>query len=170
MNILSTDQCSYDISPARLKACSIFGALSDESINFLLTEASLQEYEKEEAIFSLGENSDCFYIVIEGSVGLFKLSADGKNMIDFGIAEVHFGEGIGYVTMIALKPRNTNTRALEKTLLLKVDAAAFHKFHDTFAFDFGIFILNLSRDIARKVHILSGTMADAELTVSKPKS
>lgn len=170
MKVLTVNECSCDISAKHLQTGSIFGALSHDAIDFLLSSASLQEYEKNEAVFTLDEHSDCFYIILDGSVGLFKLVDDNKKQIDFGISTVKFGEAVGYVTMIALQPRNADARALEKTLLLKVDSMAFNKMHDAFAFNFGIFILNLSRDLARKIYMLSGTMANAELSVNSKRT
>lgn len=160
MNVLTLDQCPYDISIAHLKNASIFGALSDSAIEYLLSESILEEYEDGELVFEDKAKSECFYVVLDGSVG-FSKQVDGVDKpINFGVATVGFGEALGYVTMIALTPRASDAKALKKTLLLNVNCQVFGAMHDAFAFDFGILILNLSRDMARKIRIISDIMAE----------
>ncbi|MBJ7536189.1 cyclic nucleotide-binding domain-containing protein [Marinomonas transparens] len=165
METFSVTQCPYDLSLARLKTGSIFGALSDGAIEFLLSEGALEAYRSEEIVFSLGDQADSFYVVLHGSIGLFKQTKDKSTFIPFGEASIEFGDAVGYTTMIALDPRAADARAITTSLLLKVDSYTFGKFHDEFAFDFGILILNLSRDIARKFRLLSDAMAEADLSV-----
>lgn len=163
MNALDLDQSTYDLSLDTLKKGSIFGALSDEAIEFLLTHSQLQEYEAEEQVYAEGSEADGFFIVLYGSINLYKPSSKiekaDEREIDFSDIRIRFGENLGYIAMIALAPRSVEARAAETSVLMKIDWFTLHALHETYPFDFGIMILNLSRDISRTIHKLANTLA-----------
>lgn len=161
MNTVNISNCPYDLATDTLKTGSIFGALCPSAIEFLLQEGELLHYVANEKVFSDNDKGDSFYIVIEGEVSYFKEYAAHSNLI----RHVCFGEALGYVTMISLAPRLGYAVAKTDTLLLQIDYTVFGNFHERFAFDFGILILNLSRDMARNIKKLSTTLTLANLDV-----
>jgi CRP-like cAMP-binding protein len=156
MQTISIKQQLYDLSPATLKQGSIFGAISNSAIEFLLSEGKLCEFAAQEVIFHEGDAGDSFYILLYGDVAFYKGHAERPTLIRTIVP----GEALGYVTMIALSPRAGTARTEKNSLLLRIDSHVFAAFHDTHSFDFGIMILNLSRDMARQIQRLSGTIAD----------
>ena len=80
---------------------------------------------------------------------------------DVPILKVAFGEQIGYVSMIGLFQRLGDGRAHGPTVLLEVSSDLFHQLHEEFAFDFGILMLNLSREMARAIRVLIGDLVHA---------
>ncbi|ADZ90804.1 cyclic nucleotide-binding domain-containing protein [Marinomonas mediterranea] len=167
MKKLNIHDCPYDLSIERLKTASIFGALGPDAIEFLLTNGNLEEFEEGETVFEKDEVADGFYIILDGEIELFKDKEAYEKAMKFGEGSIGFGEELGYCTMIALLPRAANARTSKKTLVLKVDSYVFGQFHDYYAFDFGILILNLSRDMARKLRLLSGTLSEHDITVDR---
>lgn len=166
MNTIHIKNCPYDLSADTLKTGSIFGALSSSSIDFLVHHGFIKHLDDGEQLFADGDKGDSFYIILEGALSYYRDSNDAASLI----RHVSFGQALGYVHMISLSPRSGYATANGDTVLLEIDYNIFGEFHDRFAFDFGILILNLSRDMARNIQILSQTLANAGISVdlSKP--
>ena len=167
MNTVTTKNCPYDLCADTLKKGSIFGALSASAIDYLVERGKLTHLDDGELLFEDGDKGDSFYIIITGALCYYQ----DNDMDTSFIRRVTFGQALGYVSMISLSPRNGYAKALGDTVILEVDYNAFGEFHDHFAFDFGILILNLSRDMARNIQVLSRTLANAGISVdlSKPE-
>ena len=50
---------------------SMFGALSDDSLDFLLQYGRLLQVAAGDRLFSVGDKSDMFFVVLKGSVRVF---------------------------------------------------------------------------------------------------
>lgn len=64
-----------------LKTCPFFAGLSDVDIDALMEIAKVREASRGELLFSDGEEAVGFYVVLDGKVKVYKLSADGKERI-----------------------------------------------------------------------------------------
>ncbi len=129
------------------KAASTFGALSEEAILFLLSKGKLLALDKGEKVFDAGETAGFFVVVLEGKLGYFREVENGKLLM----REVGFGEELGYVSMIGLLNRQGAASALEPSVILRVDTDLFYELHLDLPSDFGILMLNLSRELARTI-------------------
>lgn len=168
MKIMNPQQCGYDLTLEALKMGSIFGALSDGAIQFLLSHSQLQEYQKGEPIYSQGDVADYFFAVLHGAVDVSKRPKKrDSDYREYSIEEVQiqFGESLGFGEMIALTPRVADAWAGEKSLLMKIDWDLLNSIHEEHPFDFGILILNLSRNIARIIIALAEGLAAQGITV-----
>lgn len=165
MNIVNVPNCPYDLSIESLKTGSIFGALSASAIEYLIRAGSLNCYEKGEFIYQNDDRGDSFYIIIDGTFDYFIDSETSSSLI----RRLTFGEALGYVSMVALSTRQGYTVAASKGALLEVNSQVFAEFHDRFSFDFGILILNLSRDMARNIQVLARTLSNAGVSIDLSK-
>ncbi|NVK72532.1 cyclic nucleotide-binding domain-containing protein [Marinomonas sp. CT5] len=163
MNTVLAKESTYDISPAHLKEGSIFGALSEASILYLLEHGELHEVAKGEEIFSYGCKGESFHAVLHGVLDFYKQHGKKKRKT----RTIRFGEAIGFVSMIALHKRVGSVCAVEDSLLLEISSHLFSDFHDQYPFDFGILLMNLSRDMARTIRVLSNALVENDDVVSK---
>ncbi|ETX09551.1 cyclic nucleotide-binding protein [Marinomonas ushuaiensis DSM 15871] len=163
MRALSATEAQYDISITRLKDGSIFGALSEPAIQYLLDNGILIQAQKGDEIFSYGSKGGNFNIVLHGSLDFYK-HHENKSIFT---RKIQFGEVIGFVSMIALHDRVGNLYADEDCLLLEVSSNLFSDFHDDFPFDFGILLMNLSRDMARTIRTLSNALVENNVSIKK---
>lgn len=154
MNTTTLNHGDYDLSLSKLKQGSVFGALSDNAIEYLLEQGKIRTFANQEVVFRHNEKGDNFYIVLQGKIDYFKHHKSHQAYT----RSIHFGEAIGFVSMIALHDRVGNAIASEESVLLEIDSRLFSDFHDHFAFDFGILLLNLSREMARAVRTLGNTI------------
>ncbi|KEA61705.1 hypothetical protein ADIMK_4162 [Marinobacterium lacunae] len=133
------------------KGASTFGALSDDALRFLLNNGQVHGVETDEAIFHSGEPGSFFVVVLSGKVGYYREVGRERLLI----REVKFGEEVGYVSMIGLFNRKGSVYALEPSVVLKVDSNLFFQLHIDFPSDFGILMLNLSRELARTIDCIN---------------
>lgn len=163
MKTVSITETKYDISISRLKEGSIFGALSEPAIQYLLDNGILKQANKGDKIFSYGGKGDHFHIVLHGSLEFYK-HHDNKSTLT---RTVHFGDVIGFVSMIALHNRVGSLYAQEDSFLVEISSCLFSDFHDHFPFDFGILLMNLSRDMARTIRTLSNALVENDVVINK---
>ena len=141
------------------RTASVFGAFSDEAIGFLLTHGQLYAMADGEELFRPGEPGDGFFVVIEGQLDYVR-EREGAQV---AIRTIAMGEQLGYVSMIGLFERFGIGRAHGRTIVLGIKSDVFHQFHIEFPFDFGILLLNLSRDMARTIREMAVRLTEARL-------
>lgn len=147
------------------KTASTFGALSEEAILFLLSKGKLQALDKGDRVFKCGETAGFFVVVLEGRLGYYREIEQDRLLM----REVGFGEELGYVSMIGLLPRQGSASALEQSVILRVDTDLFYQLHLDLPSDFGILMLNLSRELARTICGINDRFVDVA-THGIPKS
>ena len=135
------------------KAGSTFGALSDEAIRFLLGRGRVVSLVEGEDLFHPDDAGDSFFVVLQGQIDYLR---DGVL-----VRTVAFGEQLGYVSMIGLFRHIGAGKAHGPTLVLEVSSDLFYQLHLEFPSDFGIVVLNLSRDMARALRKLGGDLVEA---------
>ena len=145
MNILDGHQLIDEWGVDYFKKCSTFGALSDKAIDFLCNGGRIVSLADGEALFHTGDTADGFYVLLKGQLDCFR-EEDHEQV---PILTVGVGEQIGYVSMIGLFPRLGDGDAHGPTVLLHVTSELFYQLHLEYPFDFGILMLNLSREMAR---------------------
>ena len=64
-----------------LRRCPLFAGLREEDLKRIRAIASLRQIEKKEILFSDGEETKGFYVILSGKVKLFKVSPEGKEQI-----------------------------------------------------------------------------------------
>jgi len=67
--------------PEVLRKAPLFANLPPDDLRRVAEIASPRHYEKKESIFREGDRADGFFVVGEGRVKIFKLSADGKEQV-----------------------------------------------------------------------------------------
>jgi len=69
------------MSTELLRRCPLFAGLKEEDLKRIRAIASLRQIEKKEVLFSDGEETRGFYVILSGRVKLFKVSPEGKEQI-----------------------------------------------------------------------------------------
>src|SRR5574337_28510 len=141
------------------KSASIFGALSEEAITFLLSRGHIYAIADGEELFQGDSVGDSFFVVLEGQLEL--LGEYDRALVVLKTAE--FGEQLGYVSMIGLFERFGIGRGRGATVVLEVDSSLYYQFHLEFPLDFGILMLNLSRDMARTIYEIASKRTQASI-------
>ena len=128
----------------------MFGALAPACLEFLLSEGKINKYDQSETVFSPGENSNQFYVVLRGRVGFSRPKGEKRVYIRC----FKPGEQIGFVGMIGLHERRGFAIAEEQTYLLEITSALFHQVCEKFPADFVVFLINITREMSREINDL----------------
>jgi len=95
------------LSAARTEDLALLASISEEVL-----------YPRNAWIFKEGQQADGLYVIIRGRVGLSK---DGREVVTLGEKEA-----LGAWTLFETESRVMSARAMEETLLLKVDREDFY--------------------------------------------
>ncbi len=135
---------------------SSFGALSDQAITYLLEKGKVLQLDTGERLFACDESVDSFYIVLQGSIAFYRPREGGNTHI----RDYIFGQEVGFVAMIGLHDRVGDTYAAGPSFVLQVSSALFNELHMDLPNEFGVFLLNISREMARRLRESDRKLAD----------
>jgi CRP/FNR family transcriptional regulator len=90
--------------------------------------AHLRAYERGDQIFSEGDPSHAFMVIVHGRVKVFKATPAGKEIILEIFAD---GDPLGAVAVYDSMPFPASAQALEPTQLLSVEQSLFHRLLET---------------------------------------
>ncbi len=128
---------------------SMFGALSDASLDFMLQRGRILQADAGEALFSVGEKSDMFYVVLAGSVRFFQ--AKDESAMKVPLRKYQVGEQVGFVGMIGLHQRRGDALMEESGYLMEISSELFHQLCEKFPEMFQIFLINITREMSREI-------------------
>ncbi|MGU7773858.1 Crp/Fnr family transcriptional regulator [Burkholderia sp. MR1-5-21] len=105
----------------QLESTPWFQGLPVELRDYLVSHATLLRLEKGQLLYRCGDPSDGLYAVLEGSLSIGTVSADGKEMLH---AVLGLTAWIGEISMFDGLPRPHDAIAASRTLLMHVPEAA----------------------------------------------
>lgn len=156
MKLLSCKEFEQGTQFSELRQGSLFGALSDEGIRYLIAQGKLWSLDPSDILYEAGDPSNHFFIVLSGELQFTKVHA-GLQLVT---RNVEFGEEVGYVSMISLQPYGGHVEALTDSIVLDIDCNLYATFGTEYPQDFGIFTLNLARNMARNIQRLSARLVE----------
>jgi CRP-like cAMP-binding protein len=98
----------------------LFSTLSAEEIREIRRCVEIRTFKKREAIFSEGDPSNMFYVLVSGKVKMTKISGEGKEMI---IELISPGEFFGAFAALKGFPYPANAVAMADSAMLRIGRA-----------------------------------------------
>jgi CRP/FNR family transcriptional regulator len=98
-----------------ISAIPLFNGLPDDQLNAIRQIAVGKQYNKGQTIFSEGDETKGFFVVVDGRVKIYKVSSEGKEQI-LHIFEA--GQSFGEVTVFTGQQLPANAQTLVKSRLL----------------------------------------------------
>jgi CRP/FNR family transcriptional regulator len=105
-----------------LARTTLFGGLPEDQLQAICAIAVMRRYDKGGIVFTEGQPGNGFYVVMNGRIKIFKVSAEGKEQI------LHIfgpGEPFGEVPVFSGKPFPASAEAIERSRLLFFPKQAF---------------------------------------------
>jgi len=150
MKTLDATEVIDRLGIAYLQELSTFGALTEGVIIELLQQGRVEQLEKGEYIAHFGEVAADFQVVLQGSLAYYK-RFEGHDVLTRYFRQ---GEQLGFDEMIGLIVRDGTDVAAEDSLILNISSSQFYKLHVEHPAEFGIFMINLARELAREIEML----------------
>ncbi|GAA0701067.1 hypothetical protein GCM10009104_32740 [Marinobacterium maritimum] len=163
MQELSGETLLQELGMDFLKSASTFGALSEPAIRQLMIQGRVFRLSDGDFLFKPGERGDSFFVILQGSVSYYRQN-DGQPE---HICDYHVGQEIGFVSLIALTSRLGTAVASSDALVLEVDSDHFYALHCAYPLDFGVLMMNLSRELARSLIKIGATLAEYRHAAAK---
>ena len=145
------------IGPAELRNIGLFGALSDDVLEYLATLLSVETPPAGATLFREGEDANAMFVVINGEVEVLKKS---KRSVEARVAVLGPGDWFGEMSIVDIQPRSATVRALAPSRLLRVSSADLDALYRHDLRSYAIIILNLARELSRRLRVADGILAD----------
>ncbi len=140
-----------------LRAIGLFGALSDDVLRYFSAALTVQVIETGTTLFHEGEDGREMFVVLQGELEILKRSHRGT---DARVALLGPGDWVGDMSIVDIQPRSATVRALAPTRLLRVTAADLDNVYRNDLKAYSIVILNLARELSRRLRVTDGILAD----------
>lgn len=145
------------IDPAELRNIGLFGALSDDVLEYLSTLLTVETPPAGHTLFREGENASAMFVVVSGEVEVLKKS---KRAVEARVAVLGPGDWFGEMSIVDIQPRSATVRALAPSRLLRVSSADLDALYRHDLRSYAIIILNLARELSRRLRVADGILAD----------
>ncbi|HEX2876279.1 MAG TPA: cyclic nucleotide-binding domain-containing protein [Polyangiaceae bacterium] len=145
------------MGPAELRNIGLFGALSDDVLEYLATLLTVETPPAGATLFREGEDANAMFVVISGEVEVLKKS---KRAVEARVAVLGPGDWFGEMSIVDIQPRSATVRALAPSRLLRVTSADLDALYRHDLRSYAIIILNLARELSRRLRVADGILAD----------
>ena len=102
----------------------LFAGIPSDLLSDIGSDMDLVQFDADDTIFHEGEPGDCLYLVCEGSVRISKAGRGGQQET---LGFIQPGNFFGEMALIDGQPRSAQAAAAERTVLGRVDHAAFER-------------------------------------------
>jgi CRP/FNR family transcriptional regulator, cyclic AMP receptor protein len=140
----------------------IFGALPPEALSRLCALAHRVDYDGPTTIFREGEPAKEMVVVLSGELEVRKRGREGG---EARIATLHAGDVAGEMALIDIQPRSAGVRAVGPAALVVLTHGDLATLYREDAKAYMIFVLNIAREISRRLRRVDEILATLLLEV-----
>jgi CRP/FNR family cyclic AMP-dependent transcriptional regulator len=145
------------LSANELKNIGLFGALNDDVLAHLAKTLSVEAPETGQTLFREGEPATAMYVVISGEVEVLKKSRGG---FEARVAVLGPSDWFGEMSIVDIQPRSATVRALAPGRLVRISPSELDALYRYDLRSYAIVILNLARELSRRLRVADGIVAD----------
>jgi len=147
------------ITMTTLRDVGLFGALSDQVLDYLVRTLKPLRVGTGQTVFREGDRSaHDMYVVLEGEIEVLKRSRNGPEM---RIAILGPSDCFGEMSMIDMQPRSATVRTLAPSRLLRIDSEDLDGLYRYDLKSYTLVILNIARHLSRRLRVADGILADS---------
>mgnify|MGYP000546892066 CR=1 FL=1 len=145
------------LGPAELRNIGLFGALSDDVLEYLSGLLTLETPPAGATLFREGDDATAMFVVISGEIEILKKSKRG---VEARVAVLGPGDWFGEMSIVDIQPRSATVRALAPSRLLRITSADLDALYRHDLRSYAIIILNLARELSRRLRVADGILAE----------
>lgn len=147
------------MSPLHLTALAetpLLAGLNQEALDLLGVEGIVHDFGSGQSIVHEGDPGHSFFILVEGDVEVVKHQGGPHPVV---LARLHRGTFFGEMCVVDPVPRAATVRAISKVTAIEIQAATLHHLFQKMPDQYAIMLLNLARDVARRLRALDEAFA-----------
>ena len=129
---------------------SMFGGLTEEELLVIHSYLDERVYPKGTCILHQGEPNNSVFFIVEGEVAIQKHTTDGDKQPRV-IAKLHTGDSFGEMELIDIQSCAASVICLADTKVITLSNKDLYKLSATHLKTYTMLILNLARDISRRL-------------------
>lgn len=134
----------------------IFAGLSEEALELLVARAKETTVASGACVVREGERGNRFFIIASGEVRVCK-GAGAPAEVE--LARLGRGEFFGEMCILETLPRSASVLAVADSRLFSLSSLDFLHLYNTLPGQYGILVLNLARDLSRRLRRLDEVFA-----------
>ncbi len=136
-----------DIFPI-LDKISLLGGLTKEELYQLFSLAEYGIFKKSDILFHKGDSPNYIYIVLSGQVKVY-ITQDN---IEYEFISFSAGDCLGEASLMSIEPHTATAVCNKKSKLILISRKTLFTLHKTNPTLFAKLILNIARELARRLH------------------
>lgn len=130
-----------------LQQMPVFGAIADESIEFLLAPAPVVELEAGRCFFEEGDEASTMYVLEQGRVTISK-GWQGQQLL---LRQLGEGDCFGEMALLDLYPRSATVRADTDCRAIELSSANLLRLFEHDPVQFALIQMNIAREMSRRL-------------------
>lgn len=150
------------MTPIRLELLQnmpIFGALSDETLAFLVDQARLRRVAAGDWFFREGDPASALYVLERGRVEIVKTWQGSERRLN----TLGPGDCFGEMALLDLGPRSASVRAVDDCIAIELDVADMYRLYEHDVRQFALVQMNLAREVCRRLRRTDELLFSASL-------
>ncbi|MBV9949596.1 MAG: cyclic nucleotide-binding domain-containing protein, partial [Myxococcales bacterium] len=142
---------------AALRDIGLFGALSDEILDYLAQTLKTARFAPGDPVFREGETGREMFVILEGEIEVSKQSRRNRDM---RVAILGPGDWFGEMSVIDMQSRSASVRALAPTRLIRVTSEDLDRLYRFDLKSYTLIVLNIARNLSRRLRVTDGIVAE----------
>ncbi len=152
---------------AQLREMPIFGGLSDADLDKIVSLSTHVEAAAGDLIVRQGELANELYVIRSGMVEvLFDADDEPSEQV---LAHLSVGDCFGEMALIDIQPRSASVRALQDSTFFCLSNRAFRTLIDWNLKTYTLIILNLAREISRRLRRTDAVLVEFACAADRPR-
>jgi len=139
-----------------LAGVPIFAGLTDEAQALLFRRAEVAQFSAGATIVAEGETGSKFFLIKSGAVRVVKHFGTPEETL---LARLGPRDFFGEMCILETLPRAATVQATETTELIALPSTAFYQLYKSCADQYSILVLNIARDLSRRLRKLDEAYA-----------
>ena len=142
---------------ADLREIGLFGALPDETLDYLCASLSTVPVAPGDSVFHEGDTGRDMYVVLSGELEVMKRSKSGH---DARVALLGIHDWFGEMSLLDVQPRSATVRAVAPGTLLHITSADLDALYRRDLKSYALIVLNVARELSRRMRVADGILAE----------
>ena len=137
-----------------LQRMPIFGALRDDTLDFLLGRAQPVRMRADEYFFREGDPANGLFVLEAGDASVLK-GWDGRPVL---LRHLHAGDCFGEMALMDLQPRSASVRADEDCQALRLSTDDLYRLYAHDLEQFTLIQMNMGREVCRRLRAVDESL------------